>query len=172
VQSVLSKSWLLVLGMLLWLPGANAARALEDASVLRITGMTFVGSRGSLREVVLRADRAVFRPQTRIADLFEVDAVVTENGEGRSFTMTCERAELNIDSNDFSAEGNVQGETGDGQRYWAPWVRYDHAEGVLFTDAPVRMLDTTGSFRGDGFRYHVRERRFRLLGNVRVEQAP
>jgi hypothetical protein len=76
-----------------------------------------------------------------------------------------------VETNDFIAEGDVQGETGDGQRYWAPWVRYDHDGGVLYTDAPVRMVDATGHFRGDGFRYHVRERRFQLLGNVRVEQA-
>ena len=77
---------------------------------------------------------------------------------------------MNIETTDFSAEGDVQGETGDGQRYWAPWVRYDHDEGLLYTDAPVRLVDAAGTFRGDGFRYHVHERRFRLLENVRVEQ--
>jgi lipopolysaccharide export system protein LptA len=51
-------------------------------------------------------------------------------------------------------------------------VRYEHEEGVLYTDAPARMVDGAGSFRGDGFRYDVRERRFKLLGDVRVEQAP
>jgi hypothetical protein len=34
------------------------------------------------------------------------------------------------------------------------------------------MQDETGTFRGDGFRYDVDERRFRLLGNVSVVQAP
>jgi hypothetical protein len=33
------------------------------------------------------------------------------------------------------------------------------------------MTDRSGSFRGDGFRYHVKDRRFKLLGNVRVEQV-
>ena len=58
-----------------------------------------------------------------------------------------------------------------GQRVFAPWVRYDHAKGLLYSDAPVRMIDDSGSFRGDGFRYHVRDQRFKLLGNVRVEQG-
>lgn len=151
--------------------GFASARAAENSSLLHVTGMTFVGSRGSVREVVLRSRRAIFRPEERIADLRDVNALVTEDGEGRSFSMTCDRAELNVETNDFIAEGDVQGETGDGQRYWAPWVRYDHDGGVLYTDAPVRMVDATGHFRGDGFRYHVRERRFQLLGNVRVEQA-
>ena len=138
--------------------------------MLRLTGITFVGSRGSEREVVLRSNRAVFRTADRTASLEGVNALVTEQGGGRSFSMTCQRAELNIETNDFSAEGDVQGETGDGQRYWAPWVRYDHDEGLLYTDAPVRLVDAAGTFRGDGFRYHVHERRFKLLENVRVEQ--
>lgn len=139
---------------------------------LRVTGMTFVGSRGSEREVVLRARRALFRPAERIADLEDVQAEVTHEGESRSFTVNCERAELNLDSNDFIAEGDVRGETRSGQRYEAPWVRYEHETGVLYTDAPVRMEDVTGVFRGDGFRYHTRERRFQLLGGVQVEQLP
>jgi hypothetical protein len=51
-------------------------------------------------------------------------------------------------------------------------VRYDHTSDVLYTEAPVSMVNDTGTFRADGFRYHVDERRFRLLGNVRVVQAP
>jgi LPS export ABC transporter protein LptC len=149
---------------------APSAHAAEASSVLRLTGITFVGSRGSEREIVLRSRRAVFRTADRTASLEDVNALVTEEGGGRSFSMTCQRAELNIETNDFSAEGDVQGETGDGQRYWAPWVRYDHEEGLLYTDAPVRLVDAAGTFRGDGFRYYIRERRFRLLENVRVEQ--
>jgi len=164
--------------VLTWSTAPGTARAvvgvsesgIASSSVLRVSGMTFVGSRGSSREVVLRSRSASFRPDQRVAELRDVNALVTASDEGRSFTMTCERAELNVDTNDFEAAGDVQGETGEGQRYWAPWVRYNHEEGVLFTDAPVRMVDSTGSFRANGFRYHIRERRFQLLGQVRVEQ--
>jgi len=142
------------------------------AAVLRVGGMTFVGSRGSVRELVLESRVAVFRPEARIAELQHVSATVSTQGDDPGFSMSCDRAELNLDSNDFIAEGNVEGETGDGRRYFASWVRYEHEEGVLYTDAPARMVDGAGSFRGDGFRYDVRERRFKLLGDVRVEQAP
>ena len=157
----------------LMISAAYPAHAAAPASPeLRVTGMTFVGSRGSEREVVLRARRALFRPVERIADLEDVRAEVTHQGESRSFTVNCERAELNLESHDFIAEGDVHGETRSGQRYEAPWVRYEHETGVLYTDAPVRMEDMTGVFRGDGFRYHTRERRFQLLGDVQVEQLP
>ena len=144
--------------------------AFAEAATLQVTGMTFVGSRAGVRELVLRSSQAWLRPDQRRAELSDVNATVTEPEGERSFTMTCARAELDIDTNDFLAEGDVRGETGDGQRYSASWVRYQHERGVLFTDAPVEMSDGSGSFRGDGFRYHVHERRFELLGNVRVEQ--
>jgi LPS export ABC transporter protein LptC len=146
------------------------ARAGVDAAVLQVTGMTFVSSRDSVREIVVRSQHAKFHTDTKVAELDGVRAEVSEGAKGRSFTMTCDRAELDLQKNDFLAQGDVEGETEEGQRVFAPWVRYDHAKGVVFSDAPVRMTDKSGSFRGDGFRYHVKDRRFQLLGNVRVEQ--
>lgn len=154
----------------LWI-GAPTPSAAAESPVLRVTGMTFVGSRGSLRELVLRSRTAVLRPDKGTAELEGVSAEVSEGEGGRSFSMTCRHAELNVDTHDFLAEGDVEGATGDGRRYSAPWVRYEQDRGLLYTDAPVRMVDDTGVFRGDGFRYHVKERRFQLLGNVRVEQG-
>ena len=66
----------------------------------------------------------------------------------------------------------MHGTIADGREYDAPWVRYDHDDALLYSDAPVVLRDTTGTFRGDGFRYFVRERRFRLLGNVSLVQTP
>lgn len=150
---------------------ADAASATE-ATALEVEGMTFVGSRGGLREVVLRSKTASLRPERNVAELLDVSAVVTDDDEGRSVSMTCARVELDIETNDFLAEGDVRGETAEGQRYATAWVRYEHERGLLYTEAPVEMQDSRGSFRGDGFRYHVHERRFELLGNVRVEQRP
>jgi len=170
----------IALGLLLaaWLPVAAASEAAPpgaaepEAPELRATGMTFIGSRGATSELVLRSQTATFGPDREVAHLEVVHAVVTDDHEGDSFEMTCERADLNVETNDFRAEGDVRGATADGQQYAAPWVEYDHEAGLLHTDAPVVMIDKTGTFRGDGFRYHVRERKFQLLGNVSVEQNP
>ncbi len=142
-----------------------------ESSGLRISGMTFVGSRGGQSELVVRADTAFFHPDSGLADLVVVRARVSDAKKGESFQMQCDRAELDIETNDFTAIGNVKGLTGDGQRYSAPWVRYEHASSMLQTDAPVTVVDRGGTFRGDGFRYHIDERRFELLGNVVMEQA-
>jgi LPS export ABC transporter protein LptC len=139
---------------------------------LRVSGMTFVGSRGDQSELVVRSDTAFFRPDSGVADLEVVRARVSDAKKGESFQLQCDRAELDVETNDFIATGNVKGLTGDGQRYSAPWVRYEHASSTLSTDAPVTMVDSGVTFRGDGFRYHIEERRFELLGNVVMEQTP
>lgn len=171
---------LLALAALLaaWLPVAAASETAPaggdepDVPELRATGMTFIGSRGTSSELVLKSRTATFGPDREVAHLEDVHAVVTDDDEGDSFEMTCERADLNVETNDFRAEGHVRGATADGQEYAAPWVEYDHEAGLLHTEAPVVMVDKTGTFRGDGFRYHIRERKFQLLGNVSVEQHP
>jgi LPS export ABC transporter protein LptC len=141
-------------------------------SQLRVEGMTFVGSRGTANELVLRAQHADFHPETNLAVLSDVHATALDVRDKRTFDVFCERGELDVETNDFLAEGNVHGSTGEGQRYRTAWVRYDHDRGVLYTDAPVSMEDDSGSFRGDGFRYDTRKRSFRLLGNVSVVQKP
>jgi len=151
----------------------SPARAVAEATSLEVQKMVFVGSRAGVREVVLRSKTARLHPEIQRAELEDVSATVTEDETGRrSFTMNCDRVDLDIARSDFTADGNVRGETADGQHYSAPWVKYVHEQGLLYTDEPVVMTDRHGSFRGNGFRYHVHERRFELLGNVRVEQRP
>ncbi len=152
----------------IWVAGSSGA---AESPALRISGMTFVGSRGEQSEVVVRADTATFRPDSSQADLEVVRARVTHAEKGESFRMQCDRAELDVETNDFTATGNVKGVTGDGQHYSAPWVRYEHAASLLRTDAPVTVVERGITLRGDGFRYHVEERRLELLGNVVMEQG-
>jgi LPS export ABC transporter protein LptC len=145
---------------------------LDPSTGLHVKGMTFVGSRGEASELVVRATTAIFFPESGIANLVDVRAVVTDGSNGKSFEMRCDRAKLNVETNDFTAIGNVEGVTESGQRYSAPWVRYVHETAVLLTDASVTVVDQAGTLRGDGFRYYIEERRFKLLGNVSVEQGP
>lgn len=141
-------------------------------SEVHVTGMTFVVSRPGQRDLVLEARRATLHPESNKAELFDAKVRATEGPRGREFDVYCDRGELDLVSNDFLAEGNVHGSTADGQRYAAPWVRYQTAQALLYTDAPVVLHDGAGTYRGDGFRYHVEERRFELLGNVSVVHHP
>jgi LPS export ABC transporter protein LptC len=139
---------------------------------VHVTDMTFVVSRPGQRDLVLEARRATLRPEINKAMLFDAMVRTAEGPRGRQFDVYCDRGELDLVSNDFHAEGNVHGSTAEGHRYAAPWVRYETARGLLYTDAPVVLQDGVGTYRGDGFRYHLNEQRFELLGNVSVVHTP
>ncbi len=147
-----------------------APAAADVASELRATRMVFVRTRDA-DELVVRAERALLYPDSDIAELEGVEAVFSNPDAGRRVELSCDRAELDTRTTEIRAEGNVVGLTDDGRRYSAPWVHYDHEAGLLLSDAPVEMIDDSGTFRGDGFRFHLEEGRFQLLGHVRVVQT-
>ena len=148
-----------------------AFAASGESPPLNVTGMTFISSRGEQTEVVVYAEHARFRPEADVADLEVVRArVSTGDGNGGRIEIECDQGTLNLKSNSLWARGNVTGRTNDGREFSAPWVRYDHTDGLLFTDAPVLINESGTTLRGGGFRYYVREERFRLLGGAEVVQ--
>ena len=148
-----------------WLPA-------EHGQILKLAGMTFVASEGSANEIVLRSERARFYPDHDVADLEVVDVEVAP-GSGRvGFEMSCEKGRLHLSTQDFVAEGNVVGTIEGGRRFEALWVVYDEKKGLLYTDDPVLITDEGGSYRGGGFRYHVHQQRFRLMGGASIIQEP
>lgn len=152
------------------LPGPQGGA--PTSQELRAVGMTYVGNRGEGSELVLNSRFATLYTDRDLADLVDVRAVFTDDADGESFEMTCDRAALNVETNDFRAEGDVHGTTSEGQRYTAPWVEYDHASGLLSSDAPVVMVDGAETYRGVGFEYQVEDRTFKLLRNVSVVHTP
>lgn len=138
--------------------------------VLDVEGMTFVASRGSVSEVVLRARTARFDTEVDVVRLKTVEVIVASGTSERALEITCLRGELDLTTSDFTAEGDVKGRTDSGLEFSADWIRYSHDDGLLFTDAPVLITDGAGTFRGGGFRYIVDERRFKLLGGASVVQ--
>ena len=140
--------------------------------MLYVDGMTFVASRGPANDLVLHAVHARFDTEKQRVYLDDVRAKVDPGDSSGEFDITCDTGDLDIATNDFEARGNVHGHTDDGRRFEAPWVKYDHAAGLLFTNAPVLISEDAITYRGGGFQYFVRERRFRLLGGASVVQKP
>lgn len=153
---------------------SNAAPslALADSPLLNVVGMTFVASRGADNELVLHADRARFHTTDERVFLEVVRMVVEPSDYSGSFEIFCDEGELDLGTNDFEAKGNVRGTTEGGRAFSAPWVQYDHAQGLLFTDAAVLINEATITYRGGGFQYFVRSKRFRLLDGASVVQEP
>lgn len=158
--------------VLLCLPAVAAAAPVEGRGIagLSITGMTFVQSEGEVATMVVEAERGRLDPDTRIVHLEDVKTRVTGNSDRAGFELECDEGDLALDSHALLASGNVRGRTADGRSFSTPWVRYDPKKDIAFTDAPVEIEEETGSLHGGGFRYHVRQGRFRLLGGATVRR--
>ena len=85
--------------------------------------------------------------------------------------LRCDHGELDLGSGSFVGIGRVKGRTPDGRRFETERMHYDHGAGLVTTDAPVVIRDASGTLRGGGFRYLVREGRLKLLGGATVEQS-
>ena len=162
------RRWLSATASVLVLAGnADGASPLLDVDV-----MTFVSSRGNLNELVLEATHARFDTRDDRVYLDDVRAKVAPSLKAGSFEIECLEGELDLATSDFEARGDVRGWTEGGREFVADWVKYDHEAGLLFTNAPVLISEDAIRYRGGGFQYYVRDRRFRLLGGASVVQVP
>jgi LPS export ABC transporter protein LptC len=132
--------------------------------------MTFVASSENVTEIRVEADSGVIDEVANKAHLATVHAAWAGDDGEPSLEITCERGELDLESNDLVATGNVRGLLADGRRFVGPSLRFDRAKGIAFTDAPVEIIENGRVLSGGGFRYHVRDRRLRLTGGARVEE--
>jgi LPS export ABC transporter protein LptC len=167
----LRRAWRCVLAVLLGTgTGAALAGAAPAPEPLRIAGMTFVASTGALRELLVSAREARVDVAASRAELQSVRAQWAGADGRTSLELECERGEFDLSTNDLLALGDVRGRLGDGREFASPWLRYDRANGVAFTDAPVVIYDQGRQLRGGGLRYHVRDRRLRLTAGASVTE--
>jgi len=150
---------------------ADAARSDEAASPsLELEGITFISSQGAENEVVLTAERARVETGEKVAHLDTVHVLLASGRRIPGLDMRCERGTVDIETSDFDAQGDVRGTTGDGRRFRTERLHYSNGPGLVSTDSPVVIQDETGTYRGDGFRYYVRENRFQLRHAATVVQ--
>src|SRR3990172_5113229 len=105
--------------------GHAAARAAEEArpearvpgveSQVLVTGMSLVVSRADEGDLVLDARRATLHPETNTAELHDATLRALRPDRSLGFDVEFAHGELDLSSNDFLAEGDVHGRTGDGQ---------------------------------------------------------
>ena len=156
------------------LAASGPARAAEGGGLpqtLDLTALTYVDSQGSRSGVVLQAEEARVLPQREQVLMRSVGLrLATADAKGQ-LELRCDHGELDLASGSFVGIGGVRGRTPDGRRFETARLRYDHAAGLVTTDAPVVIRDAGGTLRGGGFRYQVREGRLKLLGGATVEQG-
>jgi LPS export ABC transporter protein LptC len=146
--------------------------AADGAQPMRIGRMTLVASTGATQELLVSAERAVVDVDAQRAELEGVRATWAREDGATSLELTCDRGEFDLATNDLLAVGSVQGRLYDGRRFEGPWLRYDRAKGVAFTDAPVKIVDEGRMLQGGGLRYHVRSGRLRLTAGASFVETP
>jgi LPS export ABC transporter protein LptC len=150
---------------------AGAARSDEVAPpALELEGVTFVSTEGDENQLVLTAERARVETDGRVAHLENVHVLLASDRRIPGLDMRCDRGTVDIDTSDFEARGKVRGTTGDGRRFRTSRLDYANGPGLVSTDSKVVIEDKTGTYSGSGFRYFVRENRFRLTGAATVVQ--
>jgi LPS export ABC transporter protein LptC len=140
-------------------------------ATLRFGGMTFVASHGDRTEILVEARNMLVPSGAETASLEEVHLVMSHPESGkRAFEMTCDQGDLEFETSNFLAEGNVEGRTADGRLIFTPWLRYDSDRDVISTDAPVQIVDGSHRLKGRGFVYHLKDSRFVLKGGASIVQ--
>lgn len=153
---------------------AGSASAVEESGLpqtLDLTKLTYVDSNRTQSGVILQAEDARVLPQRRQVLLRSVGLRLATADTKGHLELSCDHGELDLESGSFVGIGTVRGRTPDGRRFETARLRYDHAAGLVTTDAPVVIRDAGGTLRGGGFRYQVREGRLKLLGGATVEQS-
>ncbi len=151
------------------LAAAAAAQAVEAAGDrVRLSPMTYVASEGAHNHLVLAAARADYALDGSSVALEGVEASIAAAPGVTGFELRSRRGRVDLETSNFDAYGDVRARTRGGRWLRTTRLVYDHARGVVSTEAPVEIQDATGTYRGRGFRYHVRDGRFQLLGGASV----
>ena len=147
-------------------PDADDVSKLPET--LDLSKLTYVDSQSGTSGLVLEAADARVLPRREQVLMQSVGLrLATADAKGE-LRVSCEHGELDLKSGSFVGIGRVRGKTPDGRQFETERLRYDHAAGLVTTDAPVVIRDGGSALRGGGFRYHVREGRLKLLGGASV----
>ena len=140
-------------------------------ATLRFGGMIFVASHGDHTEILVEARNMLVPPGAQTASLEGVSLLINDPESGkRAFELTCDQGDLEFETSNFRAEGNVEGRTADGRLIFTPWLLYDSDRDIISTDAPVRIVDGRHRLEGRGFVYHMKDSRFVLKGGASIVQ--
>ncbi len=136
-------------------PSSASSSAPVQSSELRVTGMTYVASRGTQALYRVQASETRVDSAKEVATLVGVHVVMSPDS-AQSFEFRCARGEIELATGNFRAEGQVHGLTADKRRFSTAWVNYDNKTHAISTTAAVLIEDASGKYRGKkGFRYFV-----------------
>ncbi|UCB52725.1 MAG: LPS export ABC transporter periplasmic protein LptC [Candidatus Zixiibacteriota bacterium] len=145
----------------------RVGRAKPASPRAELQGVVFDGYSAGSRDVEVHAVRAWVDPANRVVDLSKVRIGFEDEKRGK-IQIRAQSAQLRLDTDDFVLRGQVEGTTGEGERFTTAEVRYEQARERLWTDQPVELHRSNLLLKGGGMELHVPTRRVRITGDVRA----
>jgi LPS export ABC transporter protein LptC len=153
-------------------PDATVSRPeVAFAPMTTLEGVIVDGYAAGKSEFQVVAERAALDPEGRQARLADVRITFHDRTSG-DVSVRANEALFEIDRDDFELRGDVRGSTSAGEEFETDALRYEDADRLLRTDAPVRLRRSDLLFEGRGMELDVETRRVRFRGRVSAVAEP
>lgn len=146
------------------------AFSLPEADML-MSKVKFVDTRGGKRNWVVESKTARLHKDKDRA-FFEGVHITFYGSDGREMHLFSNRGELDTETRDMTAEGDIRGRSSDGLEFFTSTLRYDYAKREVSTKAPVKIVASGFETEGVGMVLDVDKETVRLLNSVRLMGNP
>jgi len=132
-----------------------------------MTNVKFVDSRRGRRNWVVQSRTArLFKDKKRAA--FEGVHITFFANDGREMQLYSNRGELDTDTRDMSAEGDIRGRSSDGLEFFTSTLKYTYKKREIMTGDPVKIVGSGFETEGIGMVVDVDKETVQLLNQVRA----
>lgn len=144
----------------------KASLRLPKADMI-MTNVRFVDTRQGKRNWVVESRTArLFKEKNKAA--FEGVHITFFAKDGREMHLYSNRGEMDTNSRNMSAEGDIRGRSSDGLEFFTSTLDYTYAKREIMTDDPVKIVGSGFETEGIGMVVDVENERVQLLNQVRA----
>ncbi len=132
-----------------------------------MTNVRFVDTRQGKRNWVVQSRTArLFKDKNRAA--FDGVHITFYAKDGREMHLYSNRGELNTDTRDMTAAGDIRGRSSDGLEFFTSTLRYTYEKREIMTGDPVKIVGSGFETEGIGMTVDVDRETVELLNQVRA----
>lgn len=132
-----------------------------------MSNVRFVDTRRGKRNWMVESKTARLLKEKDRA-FFEHVHITFYGKDGREMHLYSDRGELNTETRNMRAEGDIRGRSSDGLEFFTSTLRYDYKKREISTDDSVKIIASGFETEGVGMVFDVDNETFRLLGQVRL----
>jgi len=145
-------------------PQEMILRAVQNDASISIENVTQTSIKNGIKEWSLKAASADFMEQEKQA-VFNDLSVTFFMQNGKTIRLSAEKGYLNTESRDIKAAGNVVADDGT-VKFQADTLSYTNEAGIIFSDAPVKILGDAFQLFADTASYDLKTQITTFKGNV------